>query len=398
MSETADKVEAEGQSPRPKSQPKKKKHTVGILLLLLAAGGAAGCFVWAKAQTMVSTDDAFIQSHIYSISSRISGHVQHVMVRDNQYVKKGDLLVELDPTLFKIKVMDAAAQLDMAKNDTSSEYAQVEAAKAAVAADTAKLEQAKIDLTRGKALFANQVIPKDKLDKLATAKKVAISNLKQAKGSLRKTMAHLGLTGHGAKNAQISLRQAQLEQKRLDLSYTKIYAPSNGYVTRKSVEPGNNIQAGQALMAVVPLANAWVTANFKESQLTHVQPGQKVDFTVDTYPGHRFRGVVDSIMAGTGAAFSLLPPENASGNYVKVVQRIPVKIRIDQASDPSHLLRVGMSVEPTILTGLKVSAALKSLNPFYAEKEKGNTFPSTTADTRPLHGLHIAFKQDHQGE
>ena len=117
-------------------------------------------------------------------------------------------------------------------------------------------------------------------------------------------------------------------------------------------------------MALVPLEDAWLTANYKESQLSHVRPGQKVEFSVDTYPGHTFKGVVDSIMAGTGAAFSLLPPENATGNYVKVVQRIPVKIHFDKASDPQHLLRVGMSVEPTILTGRKFWDVIKELSPF----------------------------------
>jgi len=128
-------------------------------------------------------------------------------------------------------------------------------------------------------------------------------------------------------------------------------APNDGYVTRRGVEAGNYVQPGQALMAVVSLKDAWITANYKESQLTDVRPGQKVEFTVDSYPGRRFTGQVESVMAGTGAAFSMLPPENATGNYVKVIQRVPVKIAIDKGSDPEHLLRVGMSVVPVILTG-----------------------------------------------
>ena len=130
------------------------------------------------------------------------------------------------------------------------------------------------------------------------------------------------------------------------------------------MEVGNYVQPGQALLALVTLDDAWITANYKESQLTHIRPGQKVEFTVDAYPGRTFTGKVDSIMAGTGAAFSLLPPENATGNYVKVVQRIPVKIVIDSNSDPEHLLRVGMSVVPTVLTGRTTDAVLKGLNPF----------------------------------
>jgi membrane fusion protein (multidrug efflux system) len=164
--------------------------------------------------------------------------------------------------------------------------------------------------------------------------------------------------------ARVLQRKAQLEEARLQLSYTRITAPRDGYITRKGIEPGANVQAGQPLLALVPLQDAWVTANYKESQLTHIRPGQRVEFTVDAYPGRRFTGRVDSIMAGTGAAFSLLPPENASGNYVKVVQRVPVKIVIDRNSDPEHLLRVGMSIVPTVLTGRSTADVLKDLNPF----------------------------------
>jgi membrane fusion protein (multidrug efflux system) len=130
--------------------------------------------------------------------------------------------------------------------------------------------------------------------------------------------------------------------------YTKIYAPSDGYITKKNVEVGNQVQAGQPLMALVPLKDVWIVANYKETQLTSVRPGQKVQIKVDMYPGKTFSGVVDSIMAGTGSVFSLFPPENATGNYVKVVQRIPVKIILEKATDPEHILRVGMSVQPTI--------------------------------------------------
>jgi membrane fusion protein (multidrug efflux system) len=134
------------------------------------------------------------------------------------------------------------------------------------------------------------------------------------------------------------------------MSYTKIYAPVDGFVSKKSVEIGNQVQAGQPLLAIVPLEGTWVTANYKETQLERVRPGQKVYIKVDTYPGKTFTGKVDSVMAGTGSAFSLFPPENATGNFVKVVQRVPVKIVLDQGTDPEHALRVGLSVVPTIIT------------------------------------------------
>jgi membrane fusion protein (multidrug efflux system) len=152
--------------------------------------------------------------------------------------------------------------------------------------------------------------------------------------------------------ALIQHREALVEKAKLNLGYTKIPAPASGYVTKRSAEVGNQVQAGQPLLAVVPLAQEqiWITANYKETELKDVKPGQKVEIKVDTYPGKTFRGRVNSIMAGTGSAFSLFPPENATGNYVKIVQRIPVRVSLDEGSDPDHLLRVGMSVVPTIFT------------------------------------------------
>jgi membrane fusion protein, multidrug efflux system len=169
----------------------------------------------------------------------------------------------------------------------------------------------------------------------------------------------LGMAGNGSKDARVAQKQGELESASLSLSYTKVFAPTDGYITKKSVEVGNYVQPGQALMALVPLENAWITANYKESQLTDVKPGQRVEISVDAYPNHTFHGSVESIMAGTGAAFSLLPPENATGNYVKVIQRIPVRIAIDRGSDPTHLLRVGMSVVPTILTGKRFGDVIR---------------------------------------
>jgi membrane fusion protein (multidrug efflux system) len=151
--------------------------------------------------------------------------------------------------------------------------------------------------------------------------------------------------------AQIQEKEATLKMAELNQSYTRIYAPSEGYITKRTVEVGNQVQAGQPLMAIVPLTqeDIWITANYKETQLKYVKPGQRVTIKVDTYPGKTFEGRVNSIMAGTGAVFSLFPPENATGNFVKVVQRIPVKILLESGTDPNHLLRIGMSVAPTIL-------------------------------------------------
>jgi membrane fusion protein (multidrug efflux system) len=311
----------------------------------------------------VTTDDAFVESHIYSVSARVPGTVIKVSVHDNQLVRKGDLLVELDATDYDVRARTAEAGLAMARNETSGDYARVNERKAAVSNAKVRLEQAKLDLQRGKALFVREVIPREQLDRLETARKAAEAQLEEAEEGVRRAQAELGIAETGGKAARVTQKETQLKEARLNLSYTKVYAPADGYVTRKSVEAGNNVQAGQPLMALVALGDAWVTANYKERQLTHVQPAQKVEFTVDAYPGKTFRGSVDSIMAGTGAAFSLLPPENATGNYVKVVQRIPVKIVIDKASDPEHLLRVGMSVVPTILTERKLVDIVNDFNP-----------------------------------
>ncbi len=356
---TTSPAERESKPPAPGKRGGKRKNAGIVLILLIAAACIFGMRLWIKSKTHVETDNAFIESHVYSISSRVPGNVSRVMVRDNQFVRKGDLLLELDPVDYRLRVENSAAQLDMAKNETSGAYAQVDAAKAAAASDRARLNQADLDLARGRALFQREVIPKEQLDRLETARKVAAARLAESEGSVRKAQALLGLTGAGGRDAQIEKKRVELEEARTSLAYTKVYAPANGYITRKSVEQGNNIQAGQPLMALVALDEAWVTANYKESQLTHVRPGLKVEFGVDTYPGVTFRGKVDSIMAGTGASFSLLPPENATGNYVKVVQRIPVKILVDSASDPRRLLRVGMSVTPVILTDRKLGDILK---------------------------------------
>lgn len=339
----------------------KRKRAAVILLILIAVAFLFGIRLWVKSKTHVETDNAFVESHVYNISARVPGTVLRVLVRDNQYVRKGDLLVELDGRDYTVRVDNVAAQLDMAKNETSSTYAQVEAARAAVNLDKARLEQADLDLARGKTLFEKEVIAKEQLDRLVTARKVAAAKLAETEGSVQRALALLGLTGTGAKDAQVARKQAELAEAHLNLAYTRIYAPADGYITRKSVEPSNNVRAGQPLLALVALKESWVTANYKEKQLTHVRPGQKVEFEVDTYPGVTFTGKVDSIMAGTGAAFALLPPENATGNYVKVVQRIPVKITIDEASDPDHLLRVGMSVVPVILTERSLGDIIKDL-------------------------------------
>ncbi len=364
-SETAaDTTEAPAAAAQPTKRGGKRRRAGVFLLAILLLGGFFGIKWWVKSKTHITTDDAFIESHVHSVAARIPGMVKRVVVSDNQFVQKGDLLLEMDPTDYQAKVATAAASLEMARNETSGEYAQADAARATVSLEQARLDQAEMDLQRAKALYAKEVIPKEQVEKVETARKVAALKLREVEEAQRRAEAIAGLASSGSREARVAQRQAQMAEADLSLSYAKVFSPTAGYITRKSVEVGNYIQPGQPLMAVVRLDDVWVTANYKESQLTHVKTGQKVEFTVDAYPGSTFRGTVESIMAGTGASFSLLPPENATSNYVKVVQRIPVRIAVDKASDPEHHLRIGMSVVPSILNERKLGEIFRDLSPF----------------------------------
>jgi membrane fusion protein (multidrug efflux system) len=370
-----DQQKAENSQPKPEpagtvnsaksNATAKKRRAMAILLLAVLACCWVGVGWWIKAKTHIETDNAFIEARTVAISSKVPGTVKRVLINDNQRVNKGDLLVELDQADYQVQVAKAEAGVGVAENETGGEYLKAEGVRATVQLTRARFEQAELDLRRGEALYKREVIPREQLDRLKTAQRVAESQLQEAQEAHKRALTEAGLTGKGGGNrAKVQQRQALLHEAQLQLDYTRIVAPVGGYITRKGVEPGANIQAGQPLMALVPLQDAWITANYKEGQLTHIRAGQKVEFSVDAYPGRTFRGRVDSIMAGTGAAFSLLPPENATGNYVKVVQRIPVKIVIDSNSDPERLLRVGMSVIPTVLVERSTGDILKGLIPF----------------------------------
>lgn len=271
-------------------------------------------------------------------------------VKDNQFVSKGELLYELEPENYRNRVEEATAALDIVRNETSGDYARVDQARAELEQSRTRLVQGESDLRRGRALYSREVIPKEQLERLETAAKVAAVQVSEKEENLKRYQAEAGMAPTASRGAKEALHRARLDEAALHLGYTRVTAPADGYVTRKSIEPGNFIQTGQPAMVLVSLDDSWVTANFKESQLEQVKVGQSVALRVDAYPSKRFAGRVESVMAGTGSAFSLLPPENATGNYVKVVQRVPVRIAIDHKSDPDHLLRAGMSVIPTVHT------------------------------------------------
>ena len=276
-----------------------------------------------------STDDAFVTGHIISVSARVSGYADKVLATDNQSVGQGDILVELDPRDFQV-------DLDMANANLLTAQATEKQSMAKANVASVEASRSEKDYNRYKQLFdANAGITQQQLDNASAAARSAQAQLESANSQI---------AGDHARAAQA---KAAVEQAELNLSYTKIIAPQAGLVTKKSVEQGEHISTGQPLLAIVP-PEIWVVANFKETQLKHMKPGQQATIKVDAYSGKTLKGHVDSIQAGTGSVFSLLPPENATGNYIKVVQRVPVKIVFDEDPNNMKALSPGMSVIPVV--------------------------------------------------
>jgi membrane fusion protein (multidrug efflux system) len=322
----------------------KKKKAFMIVGAVVLIGLIAGYFYVKYRKTHVSTDDAFIDGNIHTIAAKISGTVKEIYVTDNQPVKKGDLLLEIDPADYSARLREASSVVHAEKAKLDEDETKIAAAQAELELQRANLKLAGIEKTRAENLYQKEVIPRERYDRAMTAYEVAVAQVKAAEEQLR--------SEESKRLTQVSTirqKEATATLAQLNYEYTKIYAPTDGYVTKKSAQTGNQIQAGEPLMAVVPLSDIWVTANFKETQMENIRPGQAVRIKVDSYPGKIFQGRVDSIMAGTGVTFSLFPPENATGNYVKVVQRIPVKIVFEEGTDKEHVLRIGMSVDPTVI-------------------------------------------------
>lgn len=322
----------------------KKRRAFAVVGVLVALGLTAGYFYGQYRKTHVTTDNAFIEGNIHTIAAKINGTVKVIYVHDNQLVKKGDLLVEIDPIDYDVKLREAASALDVEKAKLTESESRIESAKANLELARANLKLAETDKARAEKLITEHAIPQERYDRAVTAHEVARAQVKAAEDQLRQAESQ-----KVTQFSSIRQKEAVTSQANLNFKYTKITAPADGYITKKSVQTGNQILAGQPLMALVSLTDIWITANYKETQLTNIKPGQEVRIVVDSYPGKTFKGKVDSIMAGTGVSFALFPAENATGNYVKVVQRIPVKITLDEGSDREHILRIGMSVEPTVI-------------------------------------------------
>jgi len=374
-----------------------------IALIVIAAGGG---WYWHSLQ-WESTDNAQIDGFIYPVSSRVSGHVARVMVDENQYVEAGTVLAQLDPKDYEVAIAsaratlandeasaaalrtgvpitatDTASQLSTAQADVDNAMAGLEMAARQLQGAQASLREAEAndlkaqdDVVRYKPLAEKDEIPQRQFTQAVSAQRATAAAVEaaaaaaaaaeqavtQAAGKVAQAQAQV--RSAGTRPEQISVQRsradaaaataqksaAALQQAQLNLQYTTIVAPVSGIVGQRSVQPGQNVSPGQQLMAIVPLdsRNIWVTANFKETQLKYMRPGQRVAISVDAY-GRTYQGRVLNIAGASGARYSLLPPENATGNYVKVVQRIPVKIVFDQGQDAEHLLRVGMSVEPRV--------------------------------------------------
>lgn len=388
-------------------ETKQKPHRRFIIIGVVAVLVVVGLLWWWHSTYYEDTDDAQVNGHLIQISARIQGHVLKVNVDENQYVDAGAVIAQLDPKDFQTAVQQDEANLESAEasyeaakvnvpvthistgstlssagSDVSSADAQVtqsqhqlQAAQAAVLQADANNTKAQLDLQRYKPLVEKDVISKQQFDAAVAAAdgdKAALeqakANLEAANSAVRVAKDRVASAQASYKNAltapqlvaiqkaradqaaaQVEQARAALDQAKLNLSYTTIVAPTAGIITKKSVEVGQNVSIGQNMATLVSLDDIWITANFKETQLEHMRQGQGVEISVDAYGGRKYDGKVTQIGGATGSVLSLFPPENATGNYVKVVQRIPVRIDLtnhDQNSD--HLLRPGMSVEPKV--------------------------------------------------
>jgi membrane fusion protein, multidrug efflux system len=398
--------------------PTRVRILIGVVVLVALTAG----IWWWTTRNRESTDDAQVDAGVTPIAARVGGTVMSVPIVDNQEVKEGTVLLEIDKRDFEIARDRARAELadaeasaaaaragvpissttaasgvttakggvEQATSEVSAAEQSIEAAKARLATAQAKQREAAAkaaksakDVERFKPLLAKDEIAQQQFDAaVATANadaaafestaaqvveadldvRVAQNRLAQARSKVQQASADLSEAQTGpeqvkvtqaraaAAEARVMQARAVVKQAELNLEYTTVKAPVKGTISKKTVEVGQQIQPGQALMALIPLERVWITANFKETQVENIRPGQRVTIRADAYGGKTFNGKVESLAAATGARFSLLPPDNSTGNYVKVVQRIPVRISLDAGQDPEHLLRPGMSVVPTVYT------------------------------------------------
>jgi len=343
--------------------PGRRRLLRGVAIVALVAGAAYGLYAYIgylnHGQYVQSTDDANIKADGVTISSKLSGYVRTVNVTDNQPVKAGDLLVDVDPTDYRIKLAQATAQEDVAKSGRATTQASIVEGEAGVAQARAAVTSAQRDLAyytgevaRYRPLVAAGAEPKQTLDQMVSNRDKAAATvaaqqaaLVAASGKLDSARAQLAQT-----KAQIESAAAQADAARTDLNTTRLIAPVAGKVASSSVRIGQFVQPGQRLMTIVPVQAIYIEANYKETQIGLMRPGQPATVEVDALPGVQFHGTVESITPGTGATFSLIPPQNATGNFTKIVQRVPVRIRIDAGPEARRVLVPGLSLRVDIDT------------------------------------------------
>lgn len=338
-----------------RKRPEMTKKRVVVPLVSAVVVLIFGIFVTIHSHYFQSTDDAFVEGHIISIAPRVSGPVTELLVDDNQLVKEGQVILKIDPADYEVKVQQAQAKLDEAKARLNMTEKTVEEGRSTVhqtyedvTSAKSKLDFAQKDYKRYSDMYKDGIVSKQDYDNSSTALTVSKANHKAS--TERANAAKSALESNKAKakavSAEIERLEAELAQARLNLSYTTVYAPQSGMVASRNVEKGNYVQAAQPLLSIVP-QKMWIIANFKEVQLTNMKKGQSVNIKIDTYPNKKFKGHVDSIQRATGAKSSLFPPENAVGSYVKIVQRVPVKIVFDEDYTQYNIVP-GMSVVPTV--------------------------------------------------
>jgi membrane fusion protein (multidrug efflux system) len=348
----------------PLSRPRTRRASYAkwVVLLIALVAAAAAAAEWYIFRDEVSTDDAYTDGRAVAVAPQVSGLVVALHAADNQRVKAGDLLLEIDPRAYVVARDQAQASLQVAEAQLANaqinldwarqDYpARLSAAQAALAAARANHFKADADARRQRGL-PKQATTQQEIDTANAALHSAEAQVDQAQAAVRQAELVPQYVGQAEAQvrqleAQVALARAQLDQAALNLSWTRVTAPQDGWITKRNVELGNYVQAGQSVLSLVT-PEIWVTANFKESQLDRMRPGQKVNIVVDAYPGLSLTGHIDSIQLGSGSRFTAFPPENATGNFVKIVQRVPVKILIDSGLDPKVSLPLGVSVVPTV--------------------------------------------------
>lgn len=341
-----------------KENPRRKIILTGIIAVLAVGAGV----YWFMTRNEVETDDAFTAGRAITIAPHVSGYVTELLVNDNQFVRKGQLLARIDPRDWKAARDQAAAQVESAQaaknaSDMMHMVAMLEfpgklvQAKGQLAEAQAQQFRAQTDFRRQHVVERAATSQQD-IDYARAALDAAKARVMEAQGAVQMAMPVQPNIQNAAiqisqEEAAVKTAQARLETANLNLEWTEIRAPHDGWISQRNLEQGNYVQQGQNILSIVE-PEVWVVANYKETQITRMKPGQKVDIKVDAYPSLKVHGHIDSLQKGTGAQFSAFPPENATGNYVKIVQRVPVKILIDDGLDPNQPLALGMSVVPTV--------------------------------------------------